>query len=67
MSAKRIKHDFDYGFVIEQIKFEIAQELGIQLPPDGYYGHITSHEIGKLGGHITKRLALLDEQKLSNM
>jgi len=64
MSAKRMQHE--YEFIIEQMKFEIAQELGIPLPQDGYYGHITSHEMGKLGGHITKRLAMLGEQKLSN-
>lgn|GEM_PF-1826206 len=64
MSTKRMRHERE--LIIEQLKFEIAQELGIPLPQDGYYGHITSHEIGKLGGHITKRLALLGEQKLSN-
>lgn len=52
-----------HELAIEQMKLEIAYELGITLPPDGYYGHISTKEIGTLGGNLTKRLALLKEQK----
>jgi len=51
---------------LEQLKFEIAQELGINLPQDGYYGHMTTRDIGTIGGYITKRLVELAQQQISN-
>ena len=50
---------------LPQLKFEAAQELGVQIPQDGYYGNYTSRETGSLGGYITKRLVQLAEQQLS--
>ncbi|MEC0092607.1 spore protein [Paenibacillus macquariensis subsp. defensor] len=50
---------------LHQLKMEAAQELGVQIPQDGYYGNYTSRETGSLGGYITKRLVQLAEQQLS--
>ena len=50
---------------LQQLKMEAAQELGVQIPADGYYGNITSRENGSLGGYITKRLVQMAEQQLS--
>ncbi|MDR0268388.1 alpha/beta-type small acid-soluble spore protein [Paenibacillus sp.] len=50
---------------IQQIKMEAAQELGVQMPQDGYFGNMTSRETGSLGGYITKRLVQMAEQQLS--
>ena len=50
---------------LQQLKFEAAQELGVQIPQDRYYGNYTSRETGSLGGYITKRLVQLAEQQLS--
>ncbi|MCM3627105.1 alpha/beta-type small acid-soluble spore protein [Paenibacillus glycanilyticus] len=50
---------------LEQLKFEIAQELGIQLPADGYYGNMTTRDMGSIGGSITKRLVQLAEQQIA--
>ncbi|GGA35118.1 alpha/beta-type small acid-soluble spore protein [Paenibacillus physcomitrellae] len=50
---------------LQQLKMEAAQELGVQIPADGYYGNYTSRETGSLGGYITKRLVQLAEQSLS--
>lgn len=50
---------------LEQLKFEIAQELGIQLPQDGYYGHMTTREMGSIGGSITRRLVQIAEQQIA--
>ncbi len=49
---------------LEQLKFEVAQELGIQLPQDGYYGNMTTRDMGSIGGFITRRLVQLAEQQL---
>ncbi|MFF2481514.1 small, acid-soluble spore protein, alpha/beta type [Paenibacillus sp. NPDC058071] len=50
---------------LEQLKYEVAQELGIQLPADGYYGHMTTRDMGSIGGSITRRLVQLAEQQIS--
>ncbi|MBO8178011.1 MAG: alpha/beta-type small acid-soluble spore protein [Bacillus sp. (in: Bacteria)] len=44
---------------IDQMKYEIAQEFGVQLGPDA-----TSRANGSVGGEITKRLVQMAEQQL---
>jgi hypothetical protein len=50
---------------LEQLKYEVAQELGIQLPHDGYYGNLLTREAGSIGGQITRRLVQMAEQQLA--
>ncbi|MFD0617165.1 small, acid-soluble spore protein, alpha/beta type [Paenibacillus sp. GCM10027629] len=50
---------------LAQMKMEIAQELGISLPEDGYYGKMSTKDIGTIGGGMTKRLVQMGMQ-LSN-
>ncbi|NOU99635.1 alpha/beta-type small acid-soluble spore protein [Paenibacillus planticolens] len=50
---------------LEQMKYEVAQELGIQIPQDGYYGYMATRDTGAIGGHITRRLVQIAEQQLS--
>ena len=50
---------------LEQMKFEVAQELGIQVPQDGYYGYMATRDTGAIGGHITRRLVQIAEQQLA--
>jgi hypothetical protein len=44
---------------LDQMKFEIASEFGVQLGAD-----TTSRANGSVGGEITKRLVQLAEQQL---
>lgn len=44
---------------IEQMKYEIANELGVKMGPDA-----TSRANGSVGGEITKRLVQMGEQHL---
>ncbi len=44
---------------IEQMKYEIANEFGVNLGPDA-----TSRANGSVGGEITKRLVQMGEQHL---
>ena len=46
--------------VIDQMKYEIAQEFGVQLGPDS-----TSRSNGSVGGEITKRLVSMAQQQLN--
>jgi hypothetical protein len=50
---------------LEQLKFEVAQELGITIPSDGYYGNMLTKDTGSIGGYITKRLVQIAEQQLA--
>ncbi len=50
---------------LEQLKFEAAQELGIQIPQDGYYGNMITRDTGRIGGNITRRLVQIAEQQLA--
>jgi len=50
---------------LEQMKYEIAQQLGISLSQDGYYGNLLTKEAGSIGGQITRRLVQMAEQQLS--
>ncbi|MGO4887516.1 small, acid-soluble spore protein, alpha/beta type [Anaerobacillus sp. MEB173] len=44
---------------LDQMKYEIAQEFGVQLGPDS-----TSRANGSVGGEITKRLVQQAQQQL---
>ncbi|SFI90444.1 Small, acid-soluble spore protein, alpha/beta type [Paenibacillus sp. UNC496MF] len=50
---------------LQQMKYEAAQELGIQIPQDGYYGNFSTRDAGSLGGYITRKLVQIAEQQLS--
>ncbi|MDQ6418391.1 alpha/beta-type small acid-soluble spore protein [Paenibacillus sp. LHD-117] len=50
---------------LDQMKFEVAQELGISFPQDGYYGNMTTKDAGSIGGSITRRLVQIAEQSLA--
>jgi uncharacterized protein (DUF3084 family) len=50
---------------LDQMKYEVAQELGIQIPQDGYMGYMATRDTGAIGGHITRRLVQIAEQQLA--
>ncbi|KGP90017.1 spore protein [Pontibacillus chungwhensis BH030062] len=43
---------------LDQMKYEIAQEFGVNLGPDS-----TARQNGSVGGEITKRLVQMAEQQ----
>jgi len=50
---------------LNNMKFEIANELGINLK-QGYNGNLTSRENGYVGGYMVKRLIQQAEKQLSS-
>jgi len=50
---------------LDQMKYEAAQELGIQFSKDGYHGDMLSKDAGRIGGNITRRLVQMAEQQLA--
>lgn len=45
---------------IEQMKYEIANELGVKMGPDA-----SSRANGSVGGEITRRLVQMGQQQIS--
>ncbi|MCG8514620.1 MAG: alpha/beta-type small acid-soluble spore protein [Halanaerobiales bacterium] len=41
---------------MEKFKYEVAQELGIQIPQSGYYGEMTTRDTGAIGGHMVRKM-----------
>ncbi len=50
---------------MDQFKYEVAKELGIQTPADGYWGTMTTRDTGTIGGHMTRKLVAMAEQQLA--
>lgn len=50
---------------LDRFKYEVAQELGIQVPPDDYWGDMPSRLTGAVGGHMVRRMIQLAEQQLA--
>ena len=67
MGKSKKKKEFDVHNMTpdEQLKFEIAQELGLdeKVLQKGWKGH-TSKESGRIGGMITGRKRQLKEEAL---
>lgn len=51
---------------LEQMKYEVAQQFGIQWSSDGYNGNMTTREAGTIGGNITRTLIQIAEQSLGS-
>jgi hypothetical protein len=49
---------------LERFKWEVASELGIQAPTDGYMGDLPSRVNGAIGGHMVRRMIAAAEQSL---
>lgn len=50
---------------LDKMKYEIAQEEGIDLKK-GYNGDITAKEAGKIGGNMVKRMIKYAEQHMKD-
>lgn len=50
---------------LQDMKYEIAGELGITPPSDGYWGFVSSYENGSIGGSITRKLVAYAQECLA--
>jgi hypothetical protein len=50
---------------LEQLKYEVAQELGIQIPQDNYYGYMATRDTGAIGGNMVRRMVQIAEQQIA--
>ncbi|TJY43235.1 alpha/beta-type small acid-soluble spore protein [Cohnella pontilimi] len=51
---------------LDQLKYEVAGQLGIQLPRDGYYGYLMTRDAGAIGGNMVRRMIMMAEQQLAS-
>ncbi|HBK85039.1 MAG TPA: acid-soluble spore protein [Firmicutes bacterium] len=50
---------------LDQFKYEVANELGIQVPADGYWGTMTTRDTGSIGGNMVRKMIAMAEQSLA--
>ncbi len=50
---------------LDQMKWEIAREVGINLPPGSYLGDVPSRQNGAIGGHMVRRMIQTYEQNMA--
>jgi len=50
---------------IDRLKSDIALQLGIHFPQDGYYGDMPTRDAGRIGGNITRHLVQIAQQQLA--
>ena len=50
--------------LLDKLKYEVAQELGINTPNDEYWGNMTTRDVGRIGGTMTRKLVALAERTL---
>lgn len=50
---------------LEQFKYEVANEIGVQVPASGYWGNMTSRDCGSVGGYMVKKMVESYERTLA--
>lgn len=50
---------------MEDLKFEVADDLDVPLEEDGDNGDLTARQLGKIGGNMVKRLVERGEEVLA--
>lgn len=48
---------------LNKFKYEVASEVGVTLK-DGYNGHLSSRDAGKIGGNMVKKLIETAEKQM---
>lgn len=51
---------------LDKIKYEVADEIGVKVPENDYWGNMTSRECGSVGGYMVKKLIAMAEKQLVN-
>ena len=52
------------GAALDNMKYEVARELGINLK-QGYNGDLTSRDAGSIGGMMVKKMIEAQEQQMA--
>ncbi|MFD3156519.1 small, acid-soluble spore protein, alpha/beta type [Haloimpatiens sp. FM7330] len=66
IGSKNQKEVPDAKGVLRQFKYEVANEIGVHVPEDGYWGNMTSKDCGSVGGYMVKKMIEMAERDLMN-
>ncbi|NMP23223.1 alpha/beta-type small acid-soluble spore protein [Sulfobacillus harzensis] len=50
---------------LDQFKYEVAREIGLQGIEDGYWGDVPSAQCGAVGGHMVRKMIEMAEQQMA--
>jgi small acid-soluble spore protein A (major alpha-type SASP) len=50
---------------LDQFKYELAHELGIQGAEDGYWGDVPARQCGSVGGQMVRKMIEMAEQQMA--
>jgi small acid-soluble spore protein A (major alpha-type SASP) len=50
---------------LDQFKYEVAHELGLQGVDQGYWGDIPARQCGAVGGHMVRKMIEIAEQQMA--
>ncbi len=51
--------------MLDRFKYEVAQEIGVTPPENGYWGDLPARQCGAVGGHMVRKMIQLAEQQLA--
>ncbi len=49
---------------LNSFKYEVARDIGLQVPQDDYWGNLPSAQCGAVGGQMVRRMIELAERSL---
>ena len=50
---------------LDEMKYEVAHEIGVTPPSSGYWGELPARQCGAVGGHMVRKMIQLAEQHLA--
>jgi hypothetical protein len=50
---------------LDELKYEVAREIGVTPPSTGYWGDMPARQCGAVGGHMVRSMIELAEQHLA--
>ncbi|PSR20370.1 MAG: acid-soluble spore protein [Sulfobacillus acidophilus] len=50
---------------LDEFKYEVAHELGVQGVDSGYWGDVPARQCGAVGGHMVRKMIEMAEQNLA--
>ncbi|MDI3316357.1 MAG: alpha/beta-type small acid-soluble spore protein [Bacillota bacterium] len=50
---------------LDQFKYEVASEIGVNPPASGYWGDLASRDCGAVGGQMVRRMIQQAEHQLA--
>lgn len=51
---------------LDEFKYEIAHELGVQGVDSGYWGDVPARQCGAVGGHMVRKMIEMAEQNMAS-